>query len=297
MDDTDVVDRLYSAARASNERADFAESERLARELIAMCTASGDRRGLGMGYATLGTARSAQGDIPAAEDAYHTALDCFEEIGDEIGVARVRTNLGTIALEGALDAAEARRQFDACIPVLRAAGDTRLLAYALANMGKVNRMEGDYDQAMRLAMESYELFINNGIPSHAGWQLVNAAHYHSLRRKYHEAAETMQKAFEHLRPVTGELCRAGYFEVAFIIATELGAWDDAGRLQGFLEAYRFETKARAPLGILPWFMPRIELLTRRVPEDRLQTLRDEGAALTVEQAQELFLNVARRVPK
>ena len=297
MDDTDVVDRLYSAARASNERADFAESERIAHELIAICTASGDRRGLGMGYATLGTARSSVGDMPAAEAAYNDALNCFEEAGDEIGVARVQTNLGTIALEGALDAAEARRQFEACIPVLRASGDTRLLAYALANMGKVSRMEGDYDGAMRLAMESYELFMSNGIPSHAGWQLVNAAHYHSLRRKYQEAADAMRKAFEHLRPVTGELCRAGYFEVAFIIATEVGAWEDAARLQGFLEAYRFETKARAPLGILPWFMPRVELLTRRMPEDLLQVLRDEGEALTVEQAQELFLNVISRVPK
>ena len=296
LDLTDSVDSLVAAVRAAHYRAEFKESERLARELIALSVSRDDPRGEAWGHSGLGTARLLQGDVAEGEAEYNRALEMFQAIGDRDGVALVQANLGSMLLEYRLDVAEARRNLDEAVAALRISDNERSLAYALANRGKVCRMEGDYEQAMRLADESYELFMQAGIPVHAGWQLVNKAHYHSLRREYPEAISTLRKAFDHLSPVQGELGRASYFEVAFVIATEIDAWDVAARLRGFLECYDADCKVLSPVGILPWFLPRVEMLTRRMPEAALNALHEEGAALSLDQAQALIVNLAPKTP-
>ena len=294
MDRGEEVERLKAAATAEFEVANYAKMERIMLELLQLCSAIGDKRELAETYRRLGTARNQQGKEEAGEADWQTALTLFQELGDRSGIATTQTNLGTFALESRLDVAEARRLFDLCVPTLREPGNERSLAYALANLGKVCRMEGDYDTAMAYAKESYDIFTALGNTAHAAWQLVNMAHYYSLRREYAQAMAILCEAYEPLRGVSGELCRSAYFEVWFIIATEVNEWDVAARLIAFLEKLRAEDRVRQPLGILPWLSPRRELLTRRIPEERFHLLYDEGEKLTVAQAQAMVESIRTR---
>ena len=278
---------LHDRAIAAWYADDYEALETISQEMIREGTSRADAPQVALGYSFAGHACIHRENAQGALEAYGRALRLFEELGDRLGVARVQMSLGVVALELNLDVAEARRLYDIAVPVVRASGDRQRLAIALANLGEIFRQEGDYRQAMSSARESLEIFRELGDTTYVGWQLFTIAHIHSLGREYAQAVEALRAASVELRKTENARWIAMYFDVWIILAVELKADECAARLLGFTEEMRAQKKAPRLRGMLPWFLPRLERLTKRLSEDRLLALRMEGAALTLDEAQEL----------
>jgi tetratricopeptide (TPR) repeat protein len=278
---------LHDRAVAAWYSDDYETLETLSKEMIRAGQSRADAPQLALGYSFAGHACIHREDPQGAHDAYGRALNLFAELGDELGVARVQMSLGVVALELDLDVAEARRLYDIAVPVVRASGDRQRLAIALANLAEIFRQEGDYRQAMGSAHESLEIFREIGDTTYVGWQLFTIAHIQSLVREYPQAIESLRAAFRELRKTENARWLAMYFDIWIILAVELKADECAARLLGFTEEMRAQKKAPRLRGMLPWFLPHMERLSKRISEDTLLALRTEGATLTLDQAQAL----------
>lgn len=278
---------LHDRATAAWYADDYETLETLSKEMIRQGKSRADAAQIALGYSFAGHACIHREDAHGAHDAYGRALNLFKQLGDDLGVARVQMSLGVVALELDLDVAEARRLYDIAVPVVRASGDRQRLAIALANLAEIFRQEGDYRQAMSCARESLEIFRELGDVTYVGWQLFTIAHIHSLVREYPQAIENLRAAFVELRKTENARWLAMYFDVWIILAVELKADECAARLLGFTEEMRAQKRAARLRGMLPWFLPHMERLAKRISEDRLLALRTAGAALTLDEAQAL----------
>ncbi|MDP9018773.1 MAG: tetratricopeptide repeat protein [Candidatus Eremiobacteraeota bacterium] len=287
MEQQDRVEELRTAAAAALFNADYRTMERLARELVEYAQATRSKRGLALGYHFIGNGRLQNGDGESAEIAYHKSLKLYEELGDAGAAAQVMMNLGIVAVEINLDVREARRLYDQALPIVRSLDDERRLALALGNFGEILRLEGDYDKALSLGRESYNLFIKSDSVLLASGQLVNIAHYHSLRREYAIAMETLNQAYEVINREQNPHWLAGYFDVWFIIATELNAAKVAALLLGFVDHFRDQKKVPRLQGMLPWASTCMDRLRKRLTDQRFAELRADGAKLTPVEAQAL----------
>ena len=287
MDPDRGIEQIQADALAALNAADWRLGERLGRELIEAANKSGDLLAKGMGFTYVGNARLLSGDGPGAETAYAQAIKLYKKIGDEVRVAQVMMNLGIIAVEINLDVREGRRLYDLALPVVRAAGDKGRVALGLGNVAEIWRMEGDYDRAMACALESAELFDEIRQTERAAWQRINIAHLYSLRREYAAAWDCMRAASEELKRNHIAHWQAFYFDVWLIIAADVGALESAARMLGFSDEFRHQKSVPRLQGILPWFVPTIEKLKKKLGEERLAELRASGALLTMDEADAL----------
>jgi tetratricopeptide (TPR) repeat protein len=278
---------LYNAAVAAQEAADYLTLARIAGEIVARCSASGDKLGLAWGYYFSAAAHFQRNDGTAAERAYRKAEELFTEIGNRQGIARSMLGRAAVALDINLDAAEARGLYDAAVPIVRELGDKRRLAIALGNLGEVYRLEGEGARALRSAGEAVALFREVNDPAAAGWQLASMGHYHLLRRDYAAALESMRASYPEIVRDPIPWCFAWYFDMWFIIVAALGRWELAARLLGFANHYRDIHSAPRMQGIFPWFSAPVEALHKSLEDDRFNELLAQGESLSVEQAQAL----------
>ena len=294
MDQKSRAEELKSAGAAALSAAQYETLERIGHELVQLGQASGEMRDIAHGYNLIGNARLQNGDGPAAEEAYRRTLKIYQNLGDEARVAVILMNLGIVAIEINLDVAEGRRLYDQALPIMRRINE-KTLALALGNAAEISRLEGDFTQAIAYAQESYDLFLQQSEPERAAWQLVNLAHYHSLRREYAAAKELMQRAFETLRTARNTAWVAAYFDTWFLMSTELHAWESAARVLGFVDRYRQEKKVPRLRGVLPWYLTALERLRKQLSEHELRALQEEGSAMQLLEVQTMLEKVDVRV--
>jgi predicted ATPase len=101
------------------------------------------------------------GDYDAARRHVREALDIFEGIGDERGVATALNELGVLASYES-DFAEARRLLEESLAIKRTLGDDWLIANAFVNLGNVAGWGGDHALGYELHVESLALFEKTG---------------------------------------------------------------------------------------------------------------------------------------
>lgn len=284
----DVQERLeaiFAKARTAHDSADYKSVRRLGSELFELANQHNDQLGMARGHNLLGNAfLHATADGESAERYYRSALEHYRTAGDRRGEAIVMLNLGSLALDINLDLATARSRYEACLPIFEECGDDLNVAMALSNLAEIARLEGDYEAAFKLGMQSLTTFRELKDSTRIGWQLVNIAHYHLLKAEYKDSAGTLRRAYLYLVKTPNPDRLADYLEMWFYLAVETQHFEAAAELLGFLERYRLENDVPRLALLRPWFTPRYERLEARFAYDEFLTLRNKGEGLTLAQA-------------
>jgi predicted ATPase/DNA-binding SARP family transcriptional activator len=223
-----------------------------------------------------------QGDIEVAASWLQESLDLYRELGDEEGIARATAELGGLAIHE-LDLDRAAALYEECLPLLRKQGNASRLAVALGNLGTIAHMRGD----AAAAVDYYGQAIDAA--RSAGDEDGVSVNLHNLGRS-EIALGLSEQALESLRESLAIARRLGYREViAYCLGgfAELAMLDEdptrAATLLGASEglfaeigAIRSPDEAEAQQRVT-------EYVVDALGAERARELRDEGAALTLDQ--------------
>lgn len=282
---------LCEAATAAMATADYLLLRERAGEIAALGEADGDRTIVAWGDYFFGIALIYNNEGAAANRRLRRALGAFRDLGERVMAARTMINLAMIEADINLNASEARRLYEEAAPAIREEGDVSRLAILNGNLGEICRLEGDYSAALRYAGESVALFREAGDWGRVVWQLVDIAHYRTLRRELDAAIASMREAYDALRRDWNPRWIAWYFDVWIIIAAKLERWEIVAQLLSFVDRLRSEQSVPRLQLLLPWLSAPIERLGTTVERERLNELFTMGEALTIAQAEEIVLTV------
>ena len=273
--------RALAAARDAWTVNDWAAQERHA---LAAIQATRDDAEKAMAFHHLGLALYHRNAADDARAAYNRAIELYAKCGDRQSVAFVQVSLGSLELDVRGDYAAARRYYDAALPLLRERGGAPL-GIALGNVGEAQRLEGEYESALRSARESLGIFREVNDTNREGWQLVVLANCHTLLRRYEDAFSSLREAYEALSQQSNPRWYAHYFDAWLMLAVSLRRWETAAILAGFIDRYRHENAVPRLAGLAPWYRLSVGQIERHLEADALFLLRMQGAKLSVEQAQ------------
>ncbi|MBV8332388.1 MAG: tetratricopeptide repeat protein [Candidatus Eremiobacteraeota bacterium] len=255
--------------------------------MIALAEERLDAEMIAWGNFYLGTASIHLHDAHTAKAALNKALTYYKSIGSGVDVARALMNLASVAVDIEVNAGEARRLYEQAKPLMIELGTRRQLATLYGNLGEVLRLEGNYRDALKYALESYGIFAAEGDHFRASWQLSNVAHIEILQRNYRAARSSLDDAAAHLRIDPNSLGLTWCFDVWIILAAKLECWQVAAQLLGYVETIRGELGLLRQDGMLPWLSEPIERLSKALEPHQLERLIEEGGRLTFEAAWEL----------
>ncbi len=153
------IDLAEATVAARNS--DYRRQQALAEQAARKAQSSGARLLLARAQLVKGWALDDQSQLKAAREAYSTARQIFEQVGDWDGTATALNDLGIVSqkegdLSGAGQALEQARDY------FRRVGDEDAAAGALTNLGEVYRVQGNLSQAEKLYQEAMELFRKTG---------------------------------------------------------------------------------------------------------------------------------------
>lgn len=241
------------------------------------------------GMTVLGVIAFFQGDNVFAEQCARQSLALAEQLDDEWGVAFSKTVLGWSAQAGA-DYDRAQTLFREGLTLFRRMGHRWGEAVSLLNLGEVARSLGDMDAAERFYQEDLAIYRELDEQSAIAATLCNLG-YVALRRGDPPAAG------EYFRD-TLLLCRQ-LGNKQFAVGTFIG-------LAGVAAAERDDETAAKLLGAADTLLAQIkgslepadvierdsilESVRDRLGVDRLAAAREEGRALTTDEAIELALS-------
>ncbi len=292
MEAGDRFRALQAEATEALNAADHRTMRRVGQELVEAGEADGDRGVVAWGEYVLGVALIFNNEGASANRLLRRALAAFRERGERVMAARAMMNLAMIENDINLNGSEARRLYEEAAPTIREDGDLKRLAILHGNLGEICRLEGDYAAAIRYARESEAYFRRAGEWPLVVWQLVDIAHYQTLRRDYAAAVQTMHAGYDALRRAEWHpRWVAWYFDVWVILAAKLERWEIAAQLLGFVDRLRSEQNVPRLQLLLPWLSSPTERLASTIDRERLHELFSAGEALTVIEAQALASTV------
>ena len=295
MDPLARAESLYRSALDAYERGDAKIMQHYATMLLGAAEPIDNKSMLARGHNLLGGAYAMQNNADLAEQEYRSALDLYRTAGEPRGVASSLTGLGSVYSEMYLDYAVARAFFEQALTVALEAGAEVQVAFALVNLGEVSSFESDYGRALSYSAEALAIFERLD-DVYVASELIRTALYHALRADYVQAVEALHNAFTKLRRDQRKTDVAHYFEVWFFIAIEVGRYEEAARLLGFLETYRTENNVPRLPSMMPWFAPRLEKLEERLGYDAMMRYRRDGEFLSFNECNAITVNILERAP-
>lgn len=279
---------LYEAARRARDLCDAPSLERLSQIMLAHGNA-GNAKLMADGEMFYAFGLLLRGDSAHAHIALDAAGAVFDTLNDADGQAAVASIRSTLAFHVDGDRDAARRFCEQCLSLEKECTDAHYTGMALANLGEISAVEGDYSAAFRYQVDAIAIFRELDDSGRIGWQLSSMALVHLLRRNVRAFAQTMTEAFEELDRTRTPRFLARYFDMCFVAAARLQRWEEAATLSGFIGRLRDTTNETRLQGLLPWISGSTERLSQNVPEPRLTELLREGESLTVEDAQKLAM--------
>jgi tetratricopeptide (TPR) repeat protein len=109
-----------------------------------------------------GAIEGTAGNLEAAEARFRSAMELFDEIGDERGAAWMTHNLGVVALKLG-ETLRARTLFDDALGHARALSNAWLEASSLGNLGLIALEEGRAADARDLARAALRTYADSGL--------------------------------------------------------------------------------------------------------------------------------------
>ncbi|HUM71691.1 MAG TPA: tetratricopeptide repeat protein, partial [Chloroflexota bacterium] len=187
---------LNSIAVAYAEQGDFAKSQQLHAECLALRRELGDRRGVAttlvnLGFIALGEARYAE-----ARPYEQEALAIFREIGYPMGEAVALNNLGVASYMLGEDEA-ARRDLEECLLICQELGHRHIAAHALGTLGGVVGAKGNYALAWQHTHAGLQIAQEIGSVSAMLFGLMSTAVLLWRQREYEQAAVLAALVYHH----------------------------------------------------------------------------------------------------
>jgi len=268
-----ITGRLGDAIRATS----------LLEESLEVWRTVGDKKRIATALSTLGVAAQREGDYQQATARFEEGLPLLREVGEKQWTAIVLSSLGLIALYQG-NHQRARTLCEESLALFRDSGDTRGIASVLTNLGMMRLEQGDDAQAARLLEESLSLRREMGDKGGSAHTLVMLGRVALSQYQYQQAAIHYQESLAHCRDLGEKEGIALALEGLAGIAAALGQARSAARLLGAAETLRDATDvALSPIDRA--FNARtLASVQARLGEHVLQTERDQGRALTLEQA-------------
>jgi len=176
----------------------------------------------------LGNLAYLRGDLADAARQYRRALDIFERLGNQAGMANSYGQLGVLAYDRG-DYEEAARQYQLALDIDERLGNQVGMATSYHQLGILAQVRGDYDEAAR----QYQLALD--IFERLNEQAKMAAVYHQLsllaqdRGDYDEAARQCQRSLDIDERLGDQAGMAKSYSQLGVLAYDRGDYDEAAR--------------------------------------------------------------------
>jgi tetratricopeptide (TPR) repeat protein len=176
----------------------------------------------------LGILALARGDYNEAARQHQHAVETFERLGDEVGMAASYHQLGMLA-QGRGDYDEAARHYQRSLDTKEQLGDQAGMANSYHQLGVLAHLRGNYDEAARQHQRAL------GIRERLGYQADTADTYHELgmlaqaHGDYDEAARHFQRALGIRERLGDQAGMADGYQALAVMAQIHGDYDEATR--------------------------------------------------------------------
>jgi predicted ATPase/class 3 adenylate cyclase len=235
-----------------------------------------------------GTLAAQQGDNATARALYEESLALRRELGDRPGVAVLLSNLGVVAYYSG-DLAAARALDEESLAVFREIGDRWSAATLLNNLGDIVREGGDFAAAKQLLAESLDMRRQLGDLGGIAFSL-NSLGDVLLDEGDHTAARPLLAESLALNRDLGDRAAMAYLLEDFASLFAAGGQAEAAlRLAGAATAAREAIGAQLSPGERARFDTLQAPARDALSEAGAAAAREEGRALTIEEAVELVL--------
>ena len=223
------------------------------------------------------------GDYDGAAIHTEDALATFEILEDEKGIATALGNLGTLA-HGKGEFEKAYALFTRRLRILQETNDRKLMASTLISLGTIAAKMRNYESASGLINRglfiSQELGYKFGVANAFGELGVlarQAGNYDGAHNNYAQSLLLWQE-------LGYQIGMAASFEGLGIVSTQQKAWKRAACLLGAAESIQQAIGTSRHPSEKPEFEQACNQLTLQLAEDVLASAKNEGRAMTLEQA-------------
>jgi non-specific serine/threonine protein kinase len=274
---------LWATGIITGRLGDSTRARHLLEESVEVWRAVGDKKQMAFALSSLGVGAQRQGDYEQASARFEESLPLLRAVGEKQWTAIATSSLGLIALYQG-NHQRARALCEESLALFKDIGDTRGIASVLTNLGMMRLEEGDNAQAARLCEESLALRREIGDKGGSTHTLLTLGRVALSGHQYQQADTYYKESLALCRDLAEKEGIARALEGLAGIAAALGQASSAARLLGTAETLHDTTDvALSPLDRA--FNERTFASIRaRLAEHVFQTERDQGRALTLEQA-------------
>jgi predicted ATPase/class 3 adenylate cyclase len=262
-------------------------------ESLALHREMEDRIGVVYSLSYLAFAYSLQGDLERMSDLLSESLALARESGEPRAIGFVLNDQA--ALEMLLSHyARAKTLLEESLTLMREAGDKQGIGAAYGNLGLTALYQGDYERA-EASLAQAQVFLEEVGDGGQSWVQVGNRGLAALLRGDLETAMDLSK--ESLKTFREMVFKQGAIECLEVLACAAGALGDAQRAAWLVGASEFQ---REHIGIpMPdidreMIQPYLNDARSRLGETLWEAAREEGRAMSVEEATEYALNEASR---
>ncbi|MFL5734618.1 MAG: tetratricopeptide repeat protein [Chloroflexia bacterium] len=269
-------------ARASYERS------------LAIFREQGPQGALGVATAVRGLGDLAlnEGDYAQARSLYTESLDIFKSLGDKYSIATLLNGLGNVALDLG-DYASASSLYDEGLAIFQELGFKYGVAGSLSSLGEAARCQADYAAACSLNEQGLAIWKELGDKWNTAMTMHNLGHAVHHTGDLARAAATFAESLALFREAGARMgiamCLAG---LAGVAASRASAGNGAGqgyaeraaRLFGAAEAFLEQVGAHLQAADLADYEQNLAAVRTHLPERKFSAARQEGRAMTAEQA-------------
>jgi len=187
-----VVQTQRAASGAAFVQQEYAESQALAEQMLALCHAIGDREGEADAHLRLATVAGRRFQVSEAREHYRQAAELYDLVGKRQGQAAVYLNAGILAVNlGRYDEGIAGfRQAEALFEVL---ADPRGLAVSAINCSAAAIYQGDWELARQAAQRAQALAHRLGMVFMEAAALGNLGEVALRRGELPEAVDYLRR--------------------------------------------------------------------------------------------------------
>ncbi|MBC5805958.1 MAG: hypothetical protein DLM53_07520 [Candidatus Eremiobacter antarcticus] len=171
-DKTLILRAVSAGTTAALQQHRIGDAAELAHEALALSRSIGDREEEANALERLATVATFQSDFEAARQLFAQAADAMQSIGNARGMSHVLANHFVLALRLGL-LAEADQLGARVLAIVERTGDRRPLAVTKVNMSLSRLLQGDSDDARRLASEALQIAKEIKFPLFEGAALAN----------------------------------------------------------------------------------------------------------------------------
>ena len=219
---------IHQLGILARDRGDYDEAARQYQRALDIFERLGHQVGMANSVPPAWHARSGPGDYDEAARLYQRSLDIKERLGDQAGMANSYHQLGVLA-QARGDYDEAARRYQRSLDIKERLGDQARMANSYHHLGVLAQARGDYDEAAR----QYQRALD--IKERLGDQAGMANSYHQLgvlaqnRGDYDEAARQYQRALDIFERLGDQAGMANSYGQLGVLAQDRGDYDEAAR--------------------------------------------------------------------